>query len=251
MTDPRPPLGVFAIVGDTFRVLAANFGFLFPLAFVPALAFSAIEMMAGGWGPAAADPTLSAAFGFDMAVALLINLVLGFVVSAVMALAAIDAVIGKRHALTDYLGQTLRFVMPIVVIGTLVSIAVGLGILLFVVPGLYLAARYLPWTPAIVFENAGWSGLSRAQELTLGYRWPIAGAMLVFGILMVAVAVVSTAIFAAVSGGGEPGLAGLLIAAMSTALYYAFGAVFTALVYARLREIHEGLSVADIAALIE
>ncbi len=251
MTDPRPALGVFGIVGAACRVLAANFGFLFPLAFVPALAFAAIEMMAGGWGPSPTDPTLSEAFGFDMLLAALINMVLGFVVSAVMALAAIDAVIGTRHALTDYLGQTLRFFAPIVVIGTLVSIAIGLGILLFVLPGLYVAARYLPWTPAIVFENAGWSGLSRAQELTLGYRWPIVGAMIVLGALMVAVALVSTGIFAALSGGGEPGLAGLLIVALSTALYYAFGAVFTALVYARLREIHEGLSIADIAALID
>jgi len=251
MTDPRPPLGVFRIVRDSLRVLLANFGFLFPLAFIPSLAFTAIDVMAGGWNTPA-DPAASPLFAFDAIAALLVSVVLGFVVSAVMALAAIDAVIGKRHALLEYLAQALRHIVPIVVIGMLVAIATGIGVVLFVLPGLYIAARYLPWTPAVVFENAGWSGLGRAQELTEGYRWPIVGAIVVLTLIIAALAVASAPALVALAGAdGRPGLAGLLLSAALGGLYYAFTSVFTALVYARLREIHEGLSVADIAALIE
>lgn len=244
----RPPLGAVGLIGRSFRLVAGQFGFLFPLAFVPALALSALTYVvvdAGAIGdPVAADATPLGAGGI---VVLIVNVIASLVVTGVMCLAALDAVLGKRHTVGEYLRQTLRHLGPIVGLGLLVSIATGFGVVLLVIPGLYVMARYLPWTPAVVFENAGWAGLSRGQDLTEGYRWPLAGAVALMGVAVVAILLAAGPLLVAMGAG----LAGVLVEGAFTALYYALIAVFTALVYLRLREIKDGMSAADIAATID
>ncbi len=247
MTDIRPtPLGVLRLIGDSFRLLGAQFGFLFPLAFVPALALSALTHVIAG--PAmTGDPAAPMTLGLAEAAVLFVDVMVSFVVTGVMCLAALDAVLGKRHTVAQYLRQTLRHLAPIVGLGLLVAIATGLGVVLAVLPGLYVVARYLPWTPAVVFENAGWSGLARGQSLTEGYRWPLVGAVALMGLIVTAILLVAGPLMVAAGGG----MAGVLVEGAFTAVYYALIAVFTALVYIRLREIRDGLSPADIAATID
>jgi hypothetical protein len=256
---PRPALGAFGLVGQSIRLLFAHFAFLFPLAFVPALALAILgwivdpgmgmdagmgEGMAPGMGPMMSGTDVAL-----VAAALAADVLVGFVVTGVMCLAALDAILGKRHTTGEYVAQTLRHLAPIVVLGIILYVLAGVGIALFVLPGLYVLARFLPWVAAIVFENAGWSGLTRAQELTEGYRWPLAGAIALFALLGLALAGVLAPFIAL--GATAGGLLLVPIQAAGTALYYALLAIFTALVYARLREIHEGMSTADIAASID
>lgn len=246
--DPhRPPLGAMGLIGGSFRLLARRFGFLFPLAFVPAMALSLLTYALVG-PDATADPAVALDVGLGAVVALVIQILVGFAITGVMCLAALDAVLGKRHTVGEYVGQTLRHIWPIVGLGLLVSVATGFGFVLLILPGLYVAARYLPWTAAVVFENAGWSGLGRGQELTEGYRWPLVGAVTLMGLVVIAILL---ALGPALVALGEAGLVGALVEGVLTAVYYALIAVFTALVYIRLREIKDGLSPADIAATID
>lgn len=248
-----PPLGVLRLLGDTLRLLGAHFFFLFPIAFVPSLALVAIEVTTGAGEPIAFDPETGApppdlSVG-PFLVSFLLNVMVASVISGVMCLAALDAVIGKRHTIREYLGQTLRHLAPIVVLGTILYILAGIGLVLFILPGLYVLARYWPWIATIVFEDTGWSGFSRAQELTEGYRLPLIGAIALFGLLGVVILVFLMP-FAAL--GAEAGFVlQIPIAAAVSAIFYALIAVFIAMVYARLREIKEGMSPADIAATVE
>jgi hypothetical protein len=248
-----PSLGVLRLIGDTLRLLGSHFYFLFPIAFVPSLGLVAVELATGTGEPIAIDPETGAPPpGFSPGpylISFLLNVVVASVISGVMCLAALDAVIGKRHTIGEYLRQTLRHLGPIVVLGTILYVLAGIGLVLFILPGLYVLARYWPWIAAIVFEDAGWSGFSRAQELTDGYRLPLIGAIALFALLG-ALILFFLLPFAAL--GAEAGtLLQIPIAAAVSAIFYALIAVFIALVYARLREIKEGMSQADIAATIE
>jgi hypothetical protein len=243
----RGPLGAFGLIARTVRLLAASFGFLFPIAFVPALALSLVSYLTGV-SEAGADP-MATGLSAALVLSLTLDLLVGFVVTGVMCLAAIDAVIGKRHTIGEYVGQTLRHLGPIIFLGVLLYVLAGIGLALFVIPGLYILARFLPWVAAIVFEDAGWSGLTRAQELTEGYRWPLVGTLLLFMVAGISVAFLMAPVIALATQAG--GLVLAIVEAAATALYYALIAVFTALVYARLRELREGMSVEAIAASIE
>lgn len=242
----NPPLGVLGLIGSSLRLLAAQFAFLFPLAFVPALALSALTYAFAG--PAmTSDPAAPMALSVAEGVVLFVDVMVSFVITGVMCLAALDAVLGKRHTVAEYLRQTLRHIGPIVGLGLLVAIATGAGVLLLLLPGLYVVARYLPWTPAVVFENAGWSGLGRGQSLTEEYRWPLVVAVALMGLIVTAILLIAGPLMVAAGGG----VAGVLIEGAFTALYYALIAVFTALVYIRLRAIKDGLGATEIAATID
>lgn len=249
---PLPPLGALDLVGQAFRLLFAHFGRLYPLAFVPALALALINWLVipqpvtGGLDPAASP--LAAVSAAQVVIGFL-SLLATFLVTGVMSLAALDAVIGKRHTIGEYTAQALRHLLPIAVLGLLVSIATGIGMLFLLVPGFYIAARYLPWVPAVVFENAGWSGLGRARDLTQGYRWPLVGAVLLMGLLVVGLVLLLA--LAPGLDGGPGGAVGVLLNAALDGLSYAIVAIFTALAYVRLREVKEGLSAAEIAATID
>jgi hypothetical protein len=251
--SPPRALGVLGLIGDTLRLLGANFFFLFPIAFVPSLALVLIDLAIGTGEPIMIDPETGAPPADFAAgpylISFLLNVVVASIISGVMCLAALDAVIGKRHTVGQYLGQTLRHLVPIVILGTILYVLAGIGLVLFVLPGLYVLARYWPWIAAIVFEDIGWSGFTRAQELTAGYRLPLMGAIALFALLG-ALILFFLAPFAAV--GAEAGtLLQIPIAAAVSAIFYALIAVFIALVYARLREIKEGMTTADIAATVE
>jgi hypothetical protein len=245
------PLGIGALISASFRMLARHFGFLFPLAFVPALvlailgALLAPEQLPEGFDPAT-DPF--PAFGIGDLVMLLVSVVASFLITGIMALAALDVTLGKRHAIGEYVGQALRHLAPITGLGLAVSLGAGIGFAALLVPGLYILARYLPLVPAIVFENAGWSGLGRAQDLTEGYRWPLVGALLAMGAIGVAILfLLSPVLFAA----SNSFVILVLADAVLSGLYYALAAIFTALVYVRLREIREGTTAEAIGASID
>lgn len=248
-TAPLPPLGVAGLITQTFRLLFARFGTLFPLAFVPALVLSLLS-----WGtsvplPADFDPAVDPLPlpSFAEIITGLLSTVMGFFIIGFMCLAALDAVIGKTHTIGEYTRQTLTQILPIGVLGVLVSIMVGIGAIFFVLPGLYVLARYLPWVEAVVFENAGWSGLGRAQRLTEGYRWPLVGAVVAMGAIVIVIVLVVSPVVFMLAGSG---ILLALFEAVVAGFYYALIAIFTALVYARLREVKEGMTIPQIAATI-
>ncbi|PZQ49829.1 MAG: hypothetical protein DI556_10220 [Rhodovulum sulfidophilum] len=249
------PFGVGRVIQQTFALFFARFSTLFPMAFVPALALTLLSLASPGFAP----PPVPVESGADVAAALpempsfgafvtgVLGTVLSFFVVGFLCLVALDAVIGRSHTVGQYARQAARHILPIGVLGFLVAILTGIGALLLVVPGLYVAARFLPWVEAVVFEDAGWRGLGRAQELTEGYRWPLVGAVLAMMAVIVALAMFASAALFATQGSF---LLALLVESLISAVFYMLFAIFTALVYARLREIKEGKTVAEIAASI-
>lgn len=61
------------------------------------------------------------------------------------------------------------------------GLLVALGLVLFIVPGILLIVRYALLDPAVVLEGAGATkARSRSTELTIGVRWQIFWAGLLF-----------------------------------------------------------------------
>ncbi|TPE50500.1 hypothetical protein [Amaricoccus solimangrovi] len=248
MSHPSsPPFGVGRVISQTFGLLFAKFSTVFPMAFVPAVALSLVNLVAERLSPAPAEGELVAAPGFAGVLLGTLGMVLSYFVVGFLCLVALDAVIGRSHSVGQYARQAARQLLPIAVLGLAISLLAGLGFLLLIVPGLYVIARFLPWVEAVVFEDAGWRGLGRAQELTEGYRWPLVGAILLMGVATLVLVVLAGGALYAVETNA---VLSLLVESLISAFYYALVSIFTALVYARLREIKEGATVEEIAASI-
>ncbi len=235
MTDSGPALGAMKLLGESFRLVLGNFALLFPLALAPALL---VEAMLVAVMPAE-SPTPGEMFGAGALFASLAATVVGYMVTAVLCLATVDILAGRPRPLGAYFSVAMRNLLPLVVIGTLLSIAVAIGILALILPGLYIYAQFFVWIPCIVFEGGGMGGLGRAQALTRGHRWPIIGALLVMGVLFLGLFLMIAPLFAA-SAAGTGTLATALASAIVQAVTYAIFAVFTTLVYLRLRALEDG-----------
>lgn len=243
---PPPELGATRLIGASFRLLFAHFGVLFTLAFAPALLLEAVNIVLLPRGGPVEPGAQMQPPGAGFFVAYLLSTFVGFLVTAVMCLAALDAIIGTRHTLGEYVGRATRHLLPIAVLGTVVSIAAGFAMLFFIVPGLYVLAQFFVWVPVLVFEEAGLGALGRAQALTKGYRWPLVGAIVILLLLVIGISLVLAPLLAVAAA--TPGnLLFALASAAFEALYFALIGIYTALVYVRLREIKEGLGPRQLA----
>ncbi len=64
------------------------------------------------------------------------------------------------------------------------SIALGISFVLFIIPGIFFSVKWSVTFAAIVSERAGpFSGISRSWELTRGHWWRTFGTLLVLGLL--------------------------------------------------------------------
>jgi hypothetical protein len=127
--------------------------------------------------------------------------------------------------------------------GVLMQIMIVVGLILLIVPGLYLIGRLLLVAPALVAENIRnpIAAISRSFDLTRGNGWAVLGLFLlvaVAGLVIVAViGLLLGILFIAVAGHDFGVLLTQIVQAIGQA---AFGAVVTALVAALYRQLASG-----------
>lgn len=112
---------------------------------------------------------------------------------------------GGKPSFLETFVQSLRMLLPALLVTAVVTIATGIGLLLLVVPGVIIGLILWVAVPAAVVERSGLRALRRSAQLTIGYKRQIFGLALILAILqMVAASVVlmvaSTAMSDPVSG---------------------------------------------------
>lgn len=256
MTDapvPQPagktPLGIGDILSSTFSLYFSRFAYFFGIFFIPYLAVQVLALAMGyGAGGIGEGATVAAT-----AVVTILSFVVFFAVQAVQVRSAITMKLGQGVQFAPAVQAALAGIIPIILLGVIAGIAMGLGFILLVVPGLYLVAMFYVYIPAIVFERAGFGALGRSIELTSGYRWSIVGLVLVFMVLFILAGLLIGAISVGILAGtggfggalyGEMGMPALVaytvLDAIANAIVTPIGMIAAGLVYARLKEIKDG-----------
>lgn len=122
----------------------------------------------------------------------------GFVVKLVQ-----DVRDGRRDfSTTELISSASPAIGPLIVNGFLRGIAIAIGLILLIVPGLFLMTIWAVCSPAIVVERVGiMEAFGRSQELVRGQGWAVFGTILVAFLISVAITVVVLAIGASLSTG--------------------------------------------------
>jgi hypothetical protein len=170
-----------AVIGKAWDTYKAHWRHLLPIAFVVYVLISLLILLLGallGWFGALVGSLVSIAGIFWLQGALVL---------------AIDDVRDGRADLS--ISETLDRVSPrlgtLALAGLLAGIAIGLGLLLLIVPGLYLLTIWLVIIPAIMLEGCGVSeSFGRSQELVRGYGWSVFGVIVVTALIFIGVAIV-------------------------------------------------------------
>jgi hypothetical protein len=104
----------------------------------------------------------------------------GMVVSA-----AEDILDGRRdHSIGSLLSSTTPVIAPLFGAGLLAGIAVAIGFVLLIVPGLYLLTIWAVIAPVIVLERVGvFESFGRSRHLVKGNGWQVFGVIVILFLL--------------------------------------------------------------------
>jgi hypothetical protein len=180
--------------------------------------------------------------------AAVLGLALGLLSQAIVLHGAFQDMRGRPVSLVQSLRAVSNRLLVVVGLALGMGFAVGIGFLLFIVPGFVLLTMWFVATPACVVERLGvGASMARSSALTLGHRWKIFGMMILVGVIE---SIAGVAVKAAL---GLTGNAGLIMAGMLiwSGVWGAFHAVFAVATYHDLRVAKEGIDTEQIAAVFD
>lgn len=139
----------------------------------------------------------------------------------------------RESSLGELLSSVSPVVLPLLGAALLVGIAVAIGFVLLIIPGLFLMTIWAVVAPVVVLERPGViAALGRSRELVAGNGWNVFGLIVILFLLMIVVIAVLTTI-GAIAG---PALAALL-ALVGSILIAPVTALSASVLYFNLREV--------------
>jgi hypothetical protein len=112
---------------------------------------------------------------------------------------------GKRDfTVGELFTHASPYVVTLVLNGLLAGIAIAIGFVLLIVPGLILLTIWSVISPSIVVEDKGvFDAFGRSRELVRGHGWNVFGAIVLAFLIVFAVGLVASIIGAAIGNAGQ------------------------------------------------
>lgn len=233
------------VISESLSIYFQNFISFTLIAAVLALPYIGMILLDAQWTPGQAPSARQVGLSL---LSTFISFSLYGLTTAIILHATFQHMSGRPVRLGQSVGRGLARTLPLVVLTFLAGLGVGLGFLLLIVPGLYLATRWYVAVAACVVENLGpLRSMARSRDLTKGFRWKVFALMILFYILSI-----GGSQLMAFAGQATFDLGGQIIAVVVwQGLSGAFGAALLTVAYYYLRVAKEGIDVEQIAAVFD
>jgi hypothetical protein len=141
---------------------------------------------------------------------------------------------GRRdHSTGELFRSVTPVLLPLVGLAIVAGIAIAIGFVLIIIPGLILLTIWSVAAPVMVIEHPGvFAALGRSRDLVRGYGWPVFGTIVLAALVEVAVGIVASVVASGLSDAGTAvvnwvaaTLTAPIFALTSAALYFALLAV--------------------------
>lgn len=192
------PLSVGEILDTSFSLYRRHFG-----------ALATVALVCTGT-PLLLRLFLEASGGLFTSLTLFLLYIVGLVVLSLVATGATvfivaESYLGRPISAREALARATPYLGRILVCSLLMSLAVGVGFLLLVVPGVILAVGLVLAVPAVVLEpsTSATGALARSWDLTRGSRWRIFGLGVTLLVLLYVPVVAVTGLFAMIAPSGS------------------------------------------------
>ncbi|HEV2932289.1 MAG TPA: hypothetical protein VGY96_04065 [Streptosporangiaceae bacterium] len=164
----------------------------------------------------------------------LVSVIAAFVLQATLIKAVQDVRDGRADlSISETVNQALPFFWSVAGASILAGIAITIGLILIIVPGLFLITIWAVIIPVIVIERSGvMASFGRSRELVRGRGWHVFGTLVIVYVIMLVVEIILSLIFSALPHVLGDGLSSVI----SGTLISPFLAVVVTLVYYRLSE---------------
>jgi hypothetical protein len=167
-------------------------------------------------------------------------LLLGNIVNMIGLVAIYLLLLGDRGRTV---GGAIAAALPIVpfyfLMSMITNVAIGFGLVLFILPGLYLLGRFFLASPVLVADHPRnpIAAIQDSWRLTRGHGWALAGLIVIIFLVGMLISFVVTAIVGSLLLilGGQDGVGGLLVLILSSALTAALYTILAVVVAAAYR----------------
>jgi hypothetical protein len=214
------------VIGEAWRLYKRHWQHLVAIAFIVYIVVAVISAV-----------LIALLTWLGSLLAFLLGLVAVFYLQAALAKAVEDVHDGRADM---SLGETLEaarpHLTPVIVGAVLAAVGIVLGLLLFVVPGLYLLTIWSLIIPVIVLENrSSGEAFTRSRELVRGWGMNVFGVLLLLGLLFAGFYIVLGIVLIPVNDW----IQGFVSTLLSWTFTASFWAVVVTLLYIRLRAAKE------------
>ena len=178
----------------------------------------------------------------------LIRLVASLILQAALIYGAVTDLNGRRASVSQCLSVGLNDFLPLFGIGLLAGIAICIGLMFLIVPGVILAVMWCVAVPAFVAERMPvMESFGRSVRLTEGNRWRIFALFVIFALA----SAVLSAVVGAVTVFAPFAFREVVVQPIVAVITGLVGATGAAVLYVELRRIKEGVDPARIATGFE
>jgi hypothetical protein len=162
----------------------------------------------------------------------LVSILAAFLLQATLVKAVQDVRDGHADlSIRQTVNEALPFIGPVALASILAAIAITIGLLLIIAPGLFLITIWAVIVPVIIIERSGaMASFGRSRQLVRGHGWPVFGTLVLVYIIMLVVNIVLGVIFSGLPSVLGDGLSSVI----SGTLISPFLALVVTLVYYRL-----------------
>ena len=212
-TESSKRLRVGAVMGETFSLYGRHVGALVGIAFVLFLVVGIVTALISG--PARDE------LGWGELLLVLLAIVIRVAAEALytgFVVGVVERARGAERGVTigDLFSRAAPVIPALIGMSILFGLAVGIGLILLVIPGLILLTIWAVTAPAIVVERVGaLESFGRSRELVRGNGWPVFWTLVLIWLITAVITGVLGAIGDAISGVGYG--VGLTVAAFMTA----------------------------------
>jgi hypothetical protein len=164
----------------------------------------------------------------------LVSVIAAFVLQATLIKAVQDLRDGRADlSISETVNEALPYIWSVAGASILAGIAITIGLILIIVPGLFLITIWAVIIPVIVIERSGaLASFGRSRQLVRGRGWHVFGTLVIVYIIMLAVNIILGLVFSALPHVLGDGLSSVI----SGTLISPFLALVVTLVYYRLFE---------------
>ncbi len=161
-----------------------------------------------------------------------VSVVAAFLLQATLVKAVQDVRDGRADlSISETVSEATPYIGTVALASILAGIAITIGLILIIVPGLYLITIWAVIVPVIVIERSGvMACFGRSHDLVRGHGWHVFGTLVIVYIIMLVVNIVLGVIFVALPHMLGDGLSSVI----SGTIISPFLAVVVTLVYYRL-----------------
>lgn len=265
---PKPQFDVGRVINRTFAAIRNNFISFFLASLiimgVPMFLIGLMPVFMGSGGFLDGDTvnqTFLASFMTMTLISFIVVMIGSVILQGALIYGAVADFNGRKAPFGECMSVALRYFFPLLGLGILVGLGTMFGLILLIIPGIFIALGWSIAAPVLIVEGQSITeSISRSWDLTKGYkRW----ILLLFIILIVLSSIIGGVLgaFTLISGDPTDALLGggsttfhifnSLFSALAQALSTMISATGVAAIYYEIRQLKEGIGAENLAAIFD